>query len=187
MTQSISKGYIGRPVLFFPRTSFWIDPARSGLGKASGSVFFLLFMFHVDFCRSKILTRNLSAEREGFFFKTGCGGWSEGFPPVTQSGLKETQETAVGPLAFFNRRSRDGSQADLGDPCCYYSTASPTNRFEATKQKDKGSKIYVWPQVIEMTTCAQRTQVLYPPFTPHTHRKNSRKQKKTLWRPQFRL
>jgi hypothetical protein len=82
-------------------------------------------------------------EREGFFFKTGCGGWSEGFPPVTQSGLKETQETAVGPLAFFNRRSRDGSQADLGDPCCYYSTASPTNRFEATKQKDKGSKIYV--------------------------------------------
>ena len=133
-------------------------------------------MFHVDFCRSKILTRNLSAEREREgFFKTGCGGWSEGFPPVTQSGLKETQETAVGPLAFFNRRSRDGSQADLGDPCCYYTAASPTNRFEATKQKDKGSKIYVRPPVIEMTTCAQRTQVLYPPFTPHNHRKNKKK------------
>lgn len=99
MTQSISKGYIGRPVLFFPHTSFWIDPARSGLGKASGSVFFLLFMFHVDFCRSKILTRNLSAERERervFFSKPAVvGGVRDSRPSRNQDWKKPRRRLLV--------------------------------------------------------------------------------------------
>jgi hypothetical protein len=65
--------------------------------------FLLFFGGDVDFGRSGILTRNLSAESERERVLTDCGGWSRvgGFLLVTPSGLKETQETAVGPLFHF--------------------------------------------------------------------------------------